>query len=255
MSKRENNTKYEKNAKQVGIGLTIAVHVVLLISLFGTGFKTIYPPPAEKGIIVEYENKSLQQIKVKTGNEPKAENPDPKKEVRLVQKSESAIKGKKANTSAESTMGDKGDIARYEPKREKPINKRALFPGADNRDSSDLHVAKRVSESLKAGHSEGNTVTGKTDGEPSARLAGRSLMGNLPEPEYNVNKSGRVVVKIMVDQYGDVVNAIPGASGTTVQDRTLWDAAKRAALKAKFNVSSSAPVVQEGTITYIFRLR
>jgi len=80
-------------------------------------------------------------------------------------------------------------------------------------------------------------------------------MGNLPEPEYNVNKSGRVVVKIMVDQYGDVVNAIPGASGTTVQDRTLWDAAKRAALKAKFNVSSSAPVVQEGTITYIFRLR
>ncbi len=80
-------------------------------------------------------------------------------------------------------------------------------------------------------------------------------MGNLPEPEYTVNKSGRVIVRISVDQYGNVVSATPGVTGTTVQDRTLWEAARKAAMKAKFNLSSSAPPVQEGTITYIFRLR
>ena len=80
-------------------------------------------------------------------------------------------------------------------------------------------------------------------------------MGNLPLPEYSVQNAGTVVVRIMVDQYGTVTSAVPGARGTTVQDATLWEAARKAALKAKFNVSASAPAVQEGTITYVFTLR
>ena len=51
------------------------------------------------------------------------------------------------------------------------------------------------------------------------------------------------------------IGATPGVSGTTVQDKTLWEAAKEAALKAQFNVSSTAAVVQEGTITYVFKLK
>ncbi len=52
-------------------------------------------------------------------------------------------------------------------------------------------------------------------------------MGTLPEPEYSVNKSGKVVVRITVDQYGSVISATPGHTGTTVQDNTLWAAAKK----------------------------
>ena len=63
-----------------------------------------------------------------------------------------------------------------------------------------------------------------------------------------------MVVKIKVDQYGKVLEAVPGAQGTTVTDKTLWEAAKKAALNASFNMSSDAPAVQEGTITYIFKL-
>jgi len=146
-------------------------------------------------------------------------------------------------------------VEQYEAPRPKPINKRALFPSSANADSTSPQVAKEISDRLSAGHPEGNTRVGSLEGEPSARLAGRSLMGNLPEPEYAVNKSGKVLVRISVDQYGTVISATPGISGTTVQDKTLWEAAKKAALKAKFNVSSASPVVQEGTITYIFRLK
>jgi TonB family protein len=82
------------------------------------------------------------------------------------------------------------------------------------------------------------------------------LLGFLPLPEYNVsNVGGTVVVWIRVDQYGTVTNADVLLTGTTVQNSTLWEAARKAALKAKFNVSSAAPVVQEGTITYEFRLK
>jgi hypothetical protein len=52
-----------------------------------------------------------------------------------------------------------------------------------------------------------------------------------------------------------VTEAIPGAEGTTVTDKTLWNAARSAALKAHFNQSANAPALQTGTITYIFKLK
>jgi hypothetical protein len=259
-TKLNNKGNDDSKARLAGFVVTFFVHLIGFIILFNTGLKAVYPPQAEKGIEVELEALppvNLTTIKVQPGQEPRTETPDPKKEIRLVQRSESAIKGKGSNKGAESTMGDKGDVEQYEAPRPKPIDKRALFPSAANttKDTAAPQVAKRVSNALTAGHAEGNTVSGSLEGEPSARLAGRTLMGTLPEPEYTVNKSGKVVVKISVDQYGNVISAIPGHTGTTVQDKTLWDAAKNAALKAKFNVSSSAPAVQEGTITYIFRLK
>lgn len=252
--------KKENKAQMVGLGMTIGVHLLILAFLLTTGLKAVNSHPKPVGIEVEFDKEppklvEVKPIEVKSGNEPRSENPNPNKEVKLVQRSESAIIGKKANKGMETTMGDKGDVERYEAPRAKPVDRRALFPSTGNGDSLSPTVAKEISERLTAGHPAGNTKTGSTEGEPSARLAGRSLMGNLPAPEYTVNLSGKVVVKISVDQYGTVIGATPGVSGTTVQDKTLWEAAKKAALKAKFNLSSSAPAVQEGTITYIFRLR
>ena len=80
------------------------------------------------------------------------------------------------------------------------------------------------------------------------------MLGTLPKPSYTVGQAGKVVVAIQVDQYGKVLEAVPGIEGTTVTDRTLWEAAKKAALEARFNMSSDAPAVQKGTITYIFNL-
>jgi hypothetical protein len=248
-------TPQERKARTIGAGLAIGVHLAAFTLFFSTGFKTVYPPPAELGIEVDFEMEPPKPIEVKSGHEPRVENPNPREEVRLVQRSESAIKGAGQNKGEEATSGDKGDVEQYEAPRPKPINKKALFPSAQNKNETQAQVSKEISESLSAGHADGNTKTGAIEGEPSARLAGRSLMGNLPEPDYTVNESGKVVVKISVDQYGTVIEAKPGAPGTTVQSKTLWEASRRAAMKAKFNLSASAPAVQEGTITYIFRLR
>lgn len=256
------NNKYaspfDKQGRIVGIVLTILIHATLLFVGAGVGLKYIYPPPAEQGILLEFiPEEEPKPIQVKTGVEPRAKKADPEKEIRLVQKSEAANVGVKENHSAEATMGQEGDVPVPEPPRPKPINRKALFSSAKNSKQDTLapQSADKVSDALKAGHPEGNTAYGNTDGTPTARLQGRTVEGYLPVPEYNVEKAGKVVVEIRVDQYGKVTNAIPGYKGTTVQDKTLWEAARKAALDAKFNNSQSAPTIQSGTITYIFKLR
>jgi TonB family protein len=72
---------------------------------------------------------------------------------------------------------------------------------------------------------------------------------------YNVQESGDVIVTIWVDNYGNVVRAVPGGDGTTVTDKALWAAARKAALETHFNMSADAPAMQEGTITYHFKLK
>ncbi len=88
--------------------------------------------------------------------------------------------------------------------------------------------------------------------EANAKLAGRTVNGTLPRPSHGVQISGKVVVDIWVDNYGNVQKAVPGAEGTTVTDKTLWQAVRTAALGAHFNMSTEAPALQKGTITYNF---
>lgn len=246
----------EKTGKRIGLLLTVAVHGVLVFVFGITGFRIIYPPPPERGILIEMTADEPRLLTVtKTGEEPTSVRPDPKKEVKLVQESRSASVNEKNSGGKTSSVSDEGDVPKYEPPRE-VIDSRSLFTSADNkRDTEAEQTARRISESLKAGHVDGNTDNGQVTGEPSARLEGRNINGNLPKPEYKVNKSGVVVVKIMVNRQGEVTNAIPGIKGTTVTDAQLWKAAKEAAMKARFSPSEKAEFTQVGTITYVFTLK
>ncbi|MBQ6310920.1 MAG: TonB family protein [Bacteroidales bacterium] len=242
-----------KEGKKIGVALTIAFHVVLLFVLGITGFKLIYPPPAEKGILLEIPIEEVPRKAVpKKAPEPRAPEADPKKDVNIVQKAKAPLQSDKSNAGKPTTAQGKGDVEIPEPKRE--IDKRALFPSADNKkDTKAAQTAEKVENDLKAGHSKGNTDSGKLNGIPSVKLEGRSTLGSLPLPAYTVNESGTVVVKIIVNEKGEVTNAIPGQKGTTTNNSTLWNAAKQAALKARFS-PSDAPT-QVGYITYIFTLK
>lgn len=251
-------TPQEKKGIGIGLSATVLFHVALLFVFVNAGLKYIYPPPEEMGILLDFteEQEEVKPIEVKAGNEPKALNANPKEEIKLVQKSEAQEVGTKPAEGMATSIGEDGDVEKPEPKKV-VINQRALFTSTNNKKKDTLapQTAERISDALKGGNPQGNTRVGDTDGTPSANLKGRNVMGSLPFPEYTVNNEGKVVVKILVDQYGKVTNAVPGVAGTTVQDKQLWEAARKAAYKAVFNVSSEAPAVQEGTITYIFKLR
>ncbi len=250
--------KQSKLSGATGVALTVAMHGALIACCFLTGFTYLDPPPPEKEqILIEFEEEMKKPEQTWDGTTPRAVKPNPAEDINLVQKSEAPVEGTKANEAPESVIDEAGDVEVEQPKREKEINRRALFSAADNKTEKDTlaaQTARDVSDALKAGHASGNTRTGETSGEPNAKLAGRSVDGTLPRPSYSVQKSGRVVVEIWVDQYGTVQKAVAGAEGTTVTDKTLWQAARKAALGAHFNMSADAPAMQKGTITYIFKL-
>ena len=242
-------------AKLIGTGMAVSFHLLLASVLVINGFKTVYPPPPEMGVEVELEMvfEPPRPIQVRTGSQPRVERPTPD-DIRLVQRSESRIQGTQPNRGRATTTGETGDVEQYEPPRDS-INMRALFPSAANGDSLAPQTSRESSNELRAGHPDGNIRSGSTEGVPNANLPGRSINGSLPTPVYNVNADGTVIVSILVDQQGNVTRATVRPNGTTATSNILWDAARNAALKAKFNVSPSSPAVQEGTITYIFRLK
>lgn len=249
---------FDRVGKYIGIAMTVVAHALLLFVGITAGLKEVYPPPQEKGILIEFEQTpEPTPIVTAVGVEPRAEIVEPEKEVTLVQRAEAPVKDVEAvNRGTETTVGTEGDVEVPEPPAKKEINRRALFSSSMNRrDTIAPQAAAEATDELTAGHPQGNTAVGNPEGTPTARLKGRTVMGNLPLPSYSVQNAGTVVVRILVDQYGKVIEAHPGAKGTTVNDATLWEAAKKAALEAKFNLDANAPSVQEGTISYVFKLR
>ncbi len=254
MGRRDSREK-ERSARVIGVAATLLFHILLLSICIKTGVRAHYTPPREIGLLLDFTQEEVSPIEVEAGNVPKAENARVENEVQLAQRSEAQTVSEEPAIGKETTMEGEGDIETFEPERTE-IDTRALFSSANNRsDTLAAQTAERVSDALKAGVPHGNTRFGDINNAPMANVRGRNVVGSLPIPDYTVNKEGRVVVRILVDQYGKVTNAVPGANGTTVQDKELWDAAEKAAYKALFNVSSSAPAVQEGTITYIFKLK
>lgn len=147
-----------------------------------------------------------------------------------------------------------------QPPAEKPreVNRRALFPGRTpgSTSSSEGTGTGAGNQGDLAGDPNGShdgTGTGTSGG--SASLAGRSLLGSLPRPDYGARESGKVVVEITVNQQGRVTAASFRSVGSTTQNSALVDAALRAARQARFNVDEGAALSQRGTITYIFRMQ
>ncbi|MGP1393652.1 MAG: energy transducer TonB family protein [Candidatus Cryptobacteroides sp.] len=251
--------RQERVGRVTGIALAAGLHILLAVYGVFTGLKYIYPPPQENSFIIDFtDEEQPKPVHVRNGSQPLAEQIEKTKNIELVQRSEAQHKGTKDNKAPETKVDNFGDVEVKQPVREKEIDRRALFHSADNKTDKDTlaaQTASKISDALKAGHASGNTETGKTQGQPNAKLKGRTQIGILPKPTYAVQESGTVVVTIWVDQYGKVKKALAGAQGTTISDSKLLQATRDAALKAQFNISADAPTLQEGSITYKFNLK
>lgn len=252
--------KKEKDAGVTGILFTLGFHAVALVVLLTGGLTYLDPPPPERtSLLIEFED--VDEVKQKpvqrTGRQPQAEEIDITKPVELVQKSTSPYVNDRPNVTPETKPDTHRDVETPAPEPKEPkLDPRASFPGMSKEDNKATtpHSASESGEGFKAGQADGNTPDGKVTGSANAKVKGRNVVGSLPKPSYNTNTSGTVVVQVKVDQYGNVTEAIPGAEGTTVADKTLWNAARSAAMKTHFNMDANAPAVQTGTITYIFKL-
>jgi colicin import membrane protein len=81
-------------------------------------------------------------------------------------------------------------------------------------------------------------------------LRGRAVVVP-PRLPSDTKEEGKVVVEILVDKEGNVIEANPNGRGTTTSSPALKAKARQAALATKFNVSGKFEE-QKGTITIIF---
>ena len=98
--------------------------------------------------------------------------------------------------------------------------------------------------------SQGNSATGFN---MNYNLAGRKVL-STPKEQPDCQEEGRVVVRVQVDNNGNVVAALAGDKGTTNSAPCLKKPAKEAALRTQWNADLAAPSIQEGTIIYTFSL-
>lgn len=125
-----------------------------------------------------------------------------------------------------------------------------------------------MSEGITGGEGNQGVSTGSSESDDhtminsngnngiSYNLDGRSINGALKKPEYPGQETGKVVVQITVNKEGRVIAAVPGVRGSTTANTKLHQAAKNAAMTARFNkvTAPNAPISQKGTITYVFRV-
>lgn len=256
-------TRSSRLSTVIGAAVAIIVHGAVVALGSFHGMKYIWPPPAEQTFLIDFTQEQ-EVIEPKYGKEPVAEKVDLEKPVELVQRSESPVKDNTPNETPAQEPDNFGDVdvptPPVEPEQPK-IDPRAAFPGMGKKDSKagTAHAAQDSSNIFKAGQPDGNSAKNLTEGRSNAHLEGRRVDGDLIAPNYKRQDSGIVVVTIWVDIYGNVQKAIPGAKGTTVDDANLWNEARSAAMRTHFskvtNITADTPQLQEGTITYIFKLK
>ena len=252
----------DRRARWTGLAVTGTIHALALVFCLTAGLKYLDPPPPETSFLIDFESETEEiekPLATKVGRQPQAEETDPEKPVELVQKAESPHVSDRPNKTPATKENGHGDVeVPTPPRKEEPqLDPRASFPGMSQKDDKATapHSGSEAAEGFKPGQPDGNTKEGRTEGNANAQLKGRNVVGTISKPVYNAQLEGTVVVQIKVNQYGEVTEAVPGVSGTTVTDKGLWNAARTAAMKTKFNVSADAPVIQTGTITYKFKLQ
>lgn len=213
-----------------------AVYVILLALVFRFGEFSMRPKeqPQSDIIYIEY---------VKSEPPPK---PKPKP----------APKVKEAPRHEHLAPRDNSQQASGKAEETRTVNQRALFKmskdGVDKPSNAGNPYARQDTVTTASGTGGGLNPIGNEALDEG--LQGRGLVGTLPPPIYPAgNRGGKVVVRVTVNQAGEVTEAAYEPKGSTTSDKALVDAALSAARKARFTESKA--FLQGGRITYVFRMK
>ncbi|NSW93396.1 MAG: hypothetical protein HPY62_01670 [Bacteroidales bacterium] len=237
----------------------------------GSGLIEPSPPDVQEEVSPPVPDRTAEQSReeplLTQNNEeaPEVKKVDPEAERKRLEKIE-ADRKLREQMEAERKKREAEELERKrieeEQKRQADIMNRTKEALAKSKNTG----TSSKSEGETGGTGNQGTPTGSVDsknrGEGSGlgnkgisyNLEGRGFQ-SLPEPKYNLQEEGRVVVEISVDRSGKVVQAIPGVKGSTTLNETLLKVAKDAALQARFDAKPDAPAIQKGTITYNFVLK
>ncbi|MEK9612956.1 MAG: energy transducer TonB [Flavobacteriaceae bacterium] len=278
------NTTHKKKSA----GLTTLVAALLLLLFFLLGL-TYYDPPISYGMEVNFGTQGQGSGRIQP-KEVVASKPTPVETKETPETKESTptpikdipVESKEVVTQDESSVAvPKKQEAKLKPQPEEktPKEKAETTPQKEVPKVSDA-TKSVVSNLLKNKSQEGEKTTGegddlnagdkgKLEGDPYASsyygntglggrgkgygLNGRNLQSN-GKVVQDCNQEGTVVVRITVNQQGNVIEAEPGVKGSTNTHPCLMAPAKRTALLHKWYPDPKAPDQQIGFVVIQFKL-
>ncbi|NJX14842.1 energy transducer TonB [Tamlana crocina] len=277
-------TKHERNSAK----LTALITVILVLLLFVVGTKYM-DPPEEYGVAVNFGNSNVGSGNVQPLKPVKSEpreieeppqpdvskaEPEPaktsevKEEVLTADNAEEiAIKKQKeaeAKAKAIAEAKAKAEAERIaKEKREQEEKKKkldALIGGVSKSEGSETGSEGNDNKAGDKGQLDGDPYApsyfggqGSGSGGVGYGLNGRGR-ASFQRLKQDCNESGMVIVKIIVNQSGNVIEATPGVRGTTNTAECLLQPAKKIALSHKWPADPNAPTRQIGFVSVNFQL-
>ncbi|NNF02312.1 MAG: TonB family protein [Bacteroidia bacterium] len=267
----------EENKKK-GIMGTVGVHILLLLAFF---LMKLYAPAMEDeqgGILISFGDTEAGMGDVQTESETTTEEIQEASDEELSEPQESQPEEAEAEPELTQDIEEAPVVKKEEPRKETPVKKeeekpkeevkvpekpkvntKALYPGSKNNQQSSGSGQGNTNTKGDQGSPDGSTNStsatgsGKGDSGVSFNLSGRSMVQS-PKIDDRSQETGKVVIDITVDKYGNVNNASGPGRGSTTTSANLYKKAREAALRAKFNPSPSGVEEQKGTITFVFIL-
>ncbi|MCP4052859.1 MAG: energy transducer TonB [Mesoflavibacter sp.] len=281
------NTKHERNSAKI----TALIVLILLLLLFVVGPQYM-DPPIEYGVSVNFGNSAVgsgnvqpdkpvksedlninkqpqeEQAQEETQEEAAAFTNETSEEV-ITQESEEAIAIKKqkeaeAKAKAEAERKAKEKAAAEEKKRQEEAKKKAkldaMMGGLNNSDGESSGSEGNDNQAGDKGQLNGDPYAPSYFGDPGTGSGGVGYgLNGRGKPtkqiyQQDCNEAGLVVVRIEVDQNGNVVKAEPGAKGTKNTAQCLLEPARKIALSHKWKADPKAPIRQVGFVSINFKL-
>ncbi len=223
--------------------------------------KKVEPKPVEK---VQEEVQPKQTApeepveKVLTSNNGETIKINQQKEAK--RKADEAAK--KAKAEAERVAREKREAEERKRKEQEAKKKSldALIGGIGKSDGKTTGSEGDDNRAGDKGSPEGDPYATSYYGSPGSGngtggygLNGRSLVSK-GKVQQECNEDGRVVVRIVVDRNGKVIQATPGVKGTTNNAPCLLEPARKTAFLHKWNLDSKAPSQQIGFVVVNFKL-
>ena len=274
--------------KKKSAGLTAVVAILLLLLFFMLGL-TYYDPPISYGMEVNFGTLAqgsgeVQPTKsVQTIEQPVEKPFEVEEKVEVTPPKESTEESiKEVLTEKESTVvvPDKKEEVKLREAEEKepepevepePVKEVAKVSEATKSVVSNL--LKNKTEDGEQTQGEGDDLVqgdkGKLEGNPYSSsyynnyglggrgkgygLNGRNLQSN-GKVVQDCNQEGTVVVRITVNNNGEVVQAVPGVKGSTNTHPCLLEPARKTALLHKWFPDNNAPAEQIGFVVIQFKL-
>ena len=258
----------ETPEEKKSFGITTALFVIMLILFTFLGLTYMDPPP-ENGIAVNFGNSDTGSGDVQPIEPPKASEEIPQSQPEA---SQEQILTQDADAPITATKTEKPKKDTKPTPETKPVEtpKKTVNSALDR-----IKNAKKAEGEGKTSHgddADGNGDKGNPNGSLYANsfygsgtgdgtgtgkgtgwgLAGRKLAGNSKKVQ-DCNESGKVVVKIWVNNQGNVIRA-ERAQGTTNTNPCLVNPALETAKTFKWQADPNAPDTQIGFVVVNFQL-